>query len=78
MLGRVYEYVKDKEFRFTVYHNRVHIINYKKIVSLKNDNISVVGDFSINIYGENLVLNKLLDDELLIVGKVLRVEVIND
>ena len=37
MLNRVYEYVKDKEFRFTVYKNRVHIMNYKKIISLKNN-----------------------------------------
>ena len=78
MLNRVYEYVKDKEFRFTVYKNRIHIINYKKIVSLKSNYISVFGDFSINIIGNNLVLNRLLDEELLIIGNISNIEVIND
>ena len=75
MLNRVYEYVKDKEFRFTVYKNRVHIMNYKKIISLKNNYISIEGDFSIKISGKNLVLNKLLDEEILIVGVIYSIEV---
>lgn len=77
MLNRVYEYVKDKEFRFTVYKNRIHIVNYKKIISLKNNYISIEGDFLINISGSNLVLNRLLDEELLIVGNIYNIEVIN-
>ena len=75
MLNRVYEYVKDKEFRFTVYKNRVHIMNYKKIISIKNNYISIEGDFSIKISGKNLVLNKLLDEEILIVGVIYSIEV---
>ena len=38
MLNRVYEYVKDKEFRFTVYKNRIHIINdVKEAFKIIND-----------------------------------------
>ena len=78
MLRRVYEYVKDEEFRFTVYKNKIHVINYKKIITLKNDFISIMGDFNINISGNNLVLKRLMDKELLIIGTIYNVEVLYD
>lgn len=77
MLRRVYEYVKDNEFRFTVYDNRIHIVNYKKILSLTSDLILIdVGDKKISIKGNNLVLNRMLDSEVLIVGLVSKIEVL--
>lgn len=77
MLRRVYEYVKDNEFRFTVYDNRIHIVNYKKILSLTSDFILIdVGDKKISIKGNNLVLNRMLDSEVLIVGLVSKIEVL--
>ena len=77
MLRRVYEYVKDDEFRFTVYNDRVHIVNYKKILSLTSDFILIdVFDKKISIKGSNLVLNKMLDSEVLIIGLVSKIEVL--
>ena len=78
MLRKLYEYVKDEEFRFTVYKNKIHVINYKKIITLKNDFISIMGDFNINISGNNLVLKRLMDKELLIIGTIYNVEVLYD
>ena len=78
MLKNVYEYIKDEEFRFTVYKNKIHVINYKKIITLKNDFISIMGDFNINISGNNLVLKRLMDKELLIIGTIYNVEVLYD
>lgn len=77
MLNKVYEYIKDMEFRFTVYNDRVHIVNYKKINSLNSDYILVESnDRKISIKGKNLVLNRLLDSEVLILGEVSHIEVI--
>ena len=79
MLKRVYEYVKDDEFRFTIFSNRVHVMNYKKILSLKNEEISFKGEGKfILVKGNDLILNKLLDDEFLIVGNIQTIEVFND
>lgn len=78
MLKKVYEYIKDEEFRFTVYKNKIHVINYKKIITLKNDFISIIGEFNINISGNNLVLKRLMDKELLIIGTIYNVEVLYD
>lgn len=77
MLRKVYEYVKDDEFRFTVYNNRIHIVNYEKITSLNDDYMLVqCVDRKISIKGDGLVLNRLLDNEVLIVGKVKNIEVL--
>lgn len=76
MFRRVYEYVKDEEFRFTIYSDRIHIINYEKINTLNSDYILIEGiDRRISIKGKNLVLNKLVEKEVLIIGEVNNIEV---
>ena len=78
MLKRVYEYVRDEEFRFTVYNDRIHIINYEKINTLNSDYILIEGiDRKISIKGKNLVLNKLVEKEVLIIGEVNYIEVLH-
>ncbi|MBQ3511308.1 MAG: YabP/YqfC family sporulation protein [Bacilli bacterium] len=79
MLRRVYEYVKDEEFRFTVFNDRIHIVNYKKINTLNSDYILIESyDRRIGIKGSNLVLNKMLDGEVLVIGNVKSIEVIHE
>lgn len=79
LIKQVYEYVKDNEFRFTVFVDRVHVINYKNIMSLQNEEISFKGDRKmVIIKGKNLRLNKLLESELLIIGDIFKIEVFND
>lgn len=78
MIKNVYEYVRDNEFRFTVFSDRIHVINYKRIISLQDDDISFLGDDKkIVVKGKGLTLNKMLDDEVLILGSVTKVEVFN-
>ena len=79
MLERVYEYVNDNEFRFTVYANKIHIINYKRIITLEDNYISFYSPINkISITGNNLSLVKLLDKEMLIKGSITKIEVSND
>jgi len=79
MLEKIYEYVKDSEFRFTVYDDKIHIVNYKRIVTLEKNYISFYSPNSkISITGYNLSLIKLLDKELLIKGTITKIEVSND
>lgn len=78
MIKNVYEYVRDNEFRFTVFSDRIHVINYKRIISLQDDDISFLGDDKkIVVKGKGLTLNKMLDDEVLILGSVTKIEVFN-
>ena len=79
MFHNIYEYVKDGEFRFTIYNNKIHIVNYKRILSLETERISFIGDGKrIVIKGRNLVLNKLFEEEILILGDILSIEVFDE
>ena len=60
MLEKISNFVNDKEFRFTIYENQIHIINYKKIISLEDDKIIIQGNQKIiNIKGTHFKLEKL-------------------
>ena len=79
MFNYISNYINDKEFRFTVYDNKIHIINFNKIITLEDNYISILSSSKkINIKGLNLVLVKLLDNELLIKGTITSIEVLND
>ena len=72
-------YINDKEFRFTVYEKKIHIINYKRIISLEDNYISFQSNHSkINITGQGLILKKLLENEMLISGTITKIEVIHE
>lgn len=76
MLKKMKEYIKDEEFRLTLFSEKVHVINYKEILILEEDRISFTCESRrIVIKGEKLLLQKLLEKEVLIHGKVLSIEV---
>lgn len=76
MINRIRQYIKDDEFRLTVFSDRLHVVNYVEILSLSSDRISFLTDkFRIVIKGRDLTVNKLLDKEVLILGVILSVEV---
>ena len=76
MLNKIKDYINDNEFRMTIYTDRIHVVNYIKIISLESDRVSFLTNKGrIIIKGQNLSLNKLLDDEILISGIVINIEV---
>lgn len=78
MLKKICNYIKDNEFRFTVFNDKIHIINYDEIISLSSDIVLIkVGKKNIKIIGDNLILSRLLECEVLIYGVVHNIEVIN-
>ena len=79
MLDRVKNYIRDDEFRMTLYNNKINIVNYKLLISLEDNYISFKTiNKKINIIGKDLVLKKLLDNELLIKGTINKIEVIDE
>ena len=76
VIESVRNYIKDLDFRFTVYLDKINIINYQKIISLEDDKILLLGgNKKITIRGKNLTLSKLLDEEVLILGEITKIEV---
>ncbi|MBQ9019280.1 MAG: YabP/YqfC family sporulation protein [Bacilli bacterium] len=79
MFNTINNYINDKEFRFTVYNDKIHIVNFKRIITLEDNYISLVSDNKkIIINGSNLSLKKLLDNEMIIKGNASKIEVSND
>lgn len=75
MLRKIVDYIKEEEFRMTVFQDRIHLMNYSEVLSLEENRISVqYPSGRIVIKGENLMVNRLLDKEILITGKVIEIE----
>ncbi len=78
MLEKIRNYIDDKEFSFTVYENKIYLVNFKRIILLEDNCVSLVSYHKkIMICGNKLTLNKLLEKEMLITGDITKIEVTN-
>ncbi len=76
MFQSIKDYINDNEFKLTIFEDRVYVANYSKIISLEDERISfLTHKGKIVIKGNDLCLNKLLEDEVLISGRVSNIEV---
>lgn len=65
------DYVNDKNFSIIYKNNKLDIINYSKILDFSDTKISI--SYFNNIYiinGNNLVISKMMEEELLITGNI--------
>lgn len=68
-------FIFEDEFKLTILKNKINIINYTDIKILDDTKIMVKNnDKTIIISGSNLVLKKVLSDEVLIDGSVNKIE----
>ena len=68
-------FLLEENFEIHIYKNKINIVNYTSIGHFDSNKIIVYSssDF-ITIKGENLVVNKLLSDEVLITGIITSIE----
>ncbi len=65
----------EEKFKMIIYGNKIDILNYKKIESIKDNEIVITSDNKrIYIKGKNLVIIKLVKDEVLIQGLIDRID----
>lgn len=70
------EFIDHDEFQLTLLKDRVNIVNYQALLQIDSKEMILKSEFSkIIIRGEQLVLNKLLDEEVLITGDINLIEV---
>ncbi len=69
-------YLVDKDYKITVMKNQVHIINYVEIEDFSNTRVVVryEGGTTV-IVGQELVVSKMQEEELLITGKIQNIQV---
>ena len=69
------EYVLETNFKIYIEQNKIDVVNYDSIESVTNSKISLKYNNKIlNIIGNDLVIKKLLNDEILIEGKLKNIE----
>lgn len=69
------KYLLEKDFKMIITDNYVDILNYQEI-NLFDDNHIIIkynGKY-LSIFGNNLVINKWLDDEILVTGEFIKIE----
>lgn len=74
-INKFRNYILENDFEIKVYKDKVNIVNYVNIDGIENDKIVIrYTEGLVIIKGNNLVINKLFNDEVLISGKISQVE----
>lgn len=74
-INDIRNYVLEPNFKITYIENKLDIINYNKIEHLDNNKIIVSYEKGIMVIdGKELVLKKMLKDEILITGMISKIE----
>ena len=69
-------YLLDSKYKITVYDKMINIINYVSIEDFSSTKIVVRFDGGVTtIIGNNLVISKMQDDELIILGNFISIQV---
>lgn len=75
MLKDLRTYILENEFKINILTGKVDIVNYIEIDHFDDTKVIIRYEKGIvKINGENLTISKLLNDELLILGKIKVVE----
>ncbi len=75
MLKDLRNYILEKDFRINIVDGKIDIVNYKTIDHFDDKRIIIEYENGvITVKGQNLIISKLLNDEVLISGSIEVVE----
>ena len=75
MFKELNDFIRDTTLRIIIYKNKINIKKNKKILIFEDNNITIkTNENIIEIKGENLIITKLEKHELLIQGKINKIE----
>lgn len=76
LINKLDRYLEDKTSEIIIKEKQVNVINFKEIIDFSVKKISLkCKDKIINIEGKNLIISKMLDDELLINGDIFNIRI---
>lgn len=74
--NKINNYLNDNEYKITIIDDKVNINNYIEILDFNTSIISVKHNKGITkIKGKDLVVSKMVDNEILITGTIKEIEV---
>jgi len=75
LINRVRNYLLEPEFKIEVYKDKVDIVNYTRIGHFDSEKVMIDYDGGrLIIKGKNLVVSKLMHDEILVTGLIELIE----
>ena len=75
MLRDLRNYILEKDFRINYIKNKLNIVNYEVIDHFSDEKVIIrYSGGTVTIKGENLIISKLLEDEVLISGIIKNIE----
>ena len=76
IFDRIDNYLVDKEYKIIIKKNYLDIINYEEVNDFSDIEIKIKHKDGITkIIGDNLVISKMLDEEIIIMGNVIRLDI---
>ena len=74
-LNNIRKYILEEDFKLILMQNKLNIINYIELIDFNDYEIKIkyINGFLL-INGNNLILKKILNDELLIEGNINKIE----
>ena len=70
-LSNIKNYLSDNNYNINIYKNNIYINNYLKLEHVSEKNVVVSFDkFKLIISGDNLIVVKMVDDEVLFNGHI--------
>ena len=76
LINKLDRYLEDKNYEIIIKENKINIINFKEIIDFSVSKITLRCDNKIiNIEGKNLIISKMLDEELLITGSIYNIRI---
>ena len=71
LISKLDRYLENKYYEIILKDSSVNIINFSEIIDFSMNKISIRCDNKIiNVEGKNLIISKMLDDELLVTGNI--------
>lgn len=75
ILKQFRSYILEEGFSFSVYPNKIDILNYDSIGHFDSNKVIIRYDKgTLVITGDNLVVSKLMTDEVLVLGNIKNIE----
>lgn len=77
IIDKLDRYLNDNDYKIIFDNNKLNIVNYDEIIDFSLSNIKVkLKDKIISIDGKNLVINKMIDNEILITGYISNINIL--
>lgn len=76
IINKIDRYLENKNYEIIIKEHQVNIINYEEIIDFSINKISIqCNNKKIYIEGKNLIISKMIDNELLIIGDIINISI---